>query len=291
LGKTMIARRIPSVLPPMAPDEMLDATKVYSAVGLVDGLVTERPFRAPHHTVSASALVGGGSSPRPGEISLAHHGVLFLDELPEFSRGALEALRQPLEDREVVVSRVAGSVRLPASMMLVASCNPCPCGWLGSGLRECVCGPSAIERYRGRMSGPLLDRIDLQVRVRPVELAELRSDEPGEPSAPIRERVVAARARQAARLARFGVRTNAEMSPTALRATCALTADAEAALARLHKVRRGMTARTVDRLIKVGRTVADLAGRDAIDAGCILEAAAYRALDQEPLEDVRFMPV
>jgi magnesium chelatase family protein len=290
IGKTMIARRIPSVLPPMEPDEMLDATKVYSAVGLVDGLVTERPFRAPHHTVSASALVGGGSSPRPGEISLAHHGVLFLDELPEFSRGALEALRQPLEDREEVVSRVADSVRLPASMMLVASCNPCPCGWLGSGLRECVCGPSAIERYRGRMSGPLLDRIDLQVRVRPVELAELRSDEPGEPSAPIRERVVAARARQAARLARFGVRTNAEMSPTALRATCALTADAEAALARLHKVRRGMTARTVDRLIKVGRTVADLAGRDAIDAGCILEAAAYRALDQEPLEDVRFGP-
>jgi magnesium chelatase family protein len=287
IGKTMIARRIPSVLPPMDLDEMLDTTRVYSAVGLVDGLVTERPFRAPHHTVSAAALVGGGPSPRPGEISLAHHGVLFLDELPEFSRGALEALRQPLEDREVVVSRVAGSVRLPASMMLVASCNPCPCGWLASGLRECVCSPGAIERYRGRMSGPLLDRIDLQVRVRSVELAELRSGEPGEASAPIRDRVVEARARQAARLARFGVRTNAEMSPRALRATCGLTADAEAALARLHQVRRGMTARTVDRLIKVGRTVADLAGKDRVDAGCIHEAAAYRALEHEPSEDLR----
>jgi magnesium chelatase family protein len=214
--------------------------------------------------------------------------VLFLDELPEFSRGALEALRQPLEDREVVVSRVAGSVRLPASIMLVASCNPCPCGWLASQLRECVCSPTAIERYRGRMSGPLLDRIDLQVRVRSVELAELRGGEPGEASAPIRERVVAARARQAARLARFGVRTNAEMSPTALRATCALTADAEAALARLHQARRGMTARSVDRLIKVGRTIADLAGKDAVDARCLHEAAAYRALEHEPSEDPRF---
>jgi magnesium chelatase family protein len=288
IGKTMIARRIPSLLPPMEPDEMLDTTKVYSAIGLVDGLVTERPFRAPHHTVSAAALVGGGPTPRPGEISLAHHGVLFLDELPEFSRGALEALRQPLEDREVVVSRVAGSVRLPASIMLVASCNPCPCGWLASQLRECVCSPTAIERYRGRMSGPLLDRIDLQVRVRSVELAELRGGEPGEASAPIRDRVVAARARQAARLARFGVRTNAEMSPTALRATCALTADAEAALARLHQARRGMTARSVDRLIKVGRTIADLAGKEAVDARCLHEAAAYRALEHEPSQDPRF---
>ena len=288
IGKTMLARRIPTVLPSMTLDEALETTKVYSALGLVDGLLTERPFRAPHHTVSVPALVGGGPTPRPGEISLAHNGVLFLDELPEFGRTAIEALRQPLEDRHLVVARAAGVIRLPASFLLVAASNPCPCGWLGSRLRECTCSPGAIERYRGRMSGPLLDRIDLQVHVRAVELAELRGAAPGESSETIRDRVVAARERQQRRLARYRLRCNAELTPAAMRATCVLSAEAEAVLARLHQARRGMTARTVDRLIKVARTIADLVGKDAVDADCVREAASYRALSQEPLDDPRF---
>src|SRR5262249_12986554 len=161
-------------------------TKIYSALGLASGLVEHRPFRAPHHTISSAALLGGGTTPRPGEISLAHHGVLFLDELPEFTRGAVEGLRQPLEERSVTIDRVHGALRLPASFLLVAAANPCPCGWHGSGQRECICSPSAIERYRLRLSGPLLDRIDLQVYVRPVPLRELRASEPGETSAAIR---------------------------------------------------------------------------------------------------------
>jgi len=215
----MIARRVPTILPPLGRDEALETTKVYSSLGLVDGLVTERPFRAPHHTVSAAALVGGGTTPRPGEISLAHNGVLFLDELPEFGRAAIEAMRQPLEDRQVLICRVGGTLRLPASFLLVAASNPCPCGWLGSRLRECTCAPRAIERYRARMSGPLLDRIDLQVTVRAVELVDLRGSAPAEASVPIRDRVTEARTRQARRLARFGLRTNAEMTPAAMRAT------------------------------------------------------------------------
>ncbi len=195
IGKTMLARRIPTVLPSMTHDEALETTKVYSALGLVEGLVTERPFRAPHHTVSTAALIGGGAVPRPGEISLAHNGVLFLDEAPEFPRAAIESLRQPLEDRRVHIGRVAGSIQLPASFMLVAAANPCPCGWLGSGLRECTCSAVAIERYRARMSGPIIDRIDLQVGVRSVALDELRADTPAEASAAVRARVEAARAR------------------------------------------------------------------------------------------------
>ncbi len=287
IGKSMLARRIPTILPPMPHDEALAVTKVYSALGLADGLVRERPFRAPHHTISTAALLGGGSIPRPGEISLAHHGVLFLDELPEFQRTALEALRQPLEDREIVVGRAHGTVRLPASFLLVASANPCPCGWAGSRVRECTCSGGAVERYRGRLSGPLLDRIDLHVTVRPVSVADMRRLEPGEPSAAVRARVMAARDRQAARLARFGVRTNAEMSPSATRATCVLTAAAEGFLTDLARVRRAMSARSIDRIIKVSRTIADLAGDDGIDKVHLAEAAGYRCLDQEPLLDAR----
>jgi magnesium chelatase family protein len=278
-GKTMLARRIPTVLPEMTRGEALETTKVYSALGLADGLIETRPFRAPHHTISTAALIGGGSSPRPGEISLAHNGVLFLDELPEFARGAVEGLRQPLEERWVAIERVAGALRLPASFLLVAAANPCPCGWLGSGVRECTCGPAAIERYQQRLSGPLLDRIDLQVFVQPVALGELRRAEPGEASTAIRERVVAARERQLARLRPWELRCNAEMPSAVLRATCKLDAAGERALAELVARRPTFTARSVDRLIKVARTIADLQGQDELDAGCLIEAAGFREVD------------
>ncbi|HET7501900.1 MAG TPA: YifB family Mg chelatase-like AAA ATPase [Kofleriaceae bacterium] len=278
-GKTMLARRIPTLLPEMTRDEALETTKIYSALGLADGLIDTRPFRAPHHTISTAALIGGGSSPRPGEISLAHNGVLFLDELPEFARGAVEALRQPLEERTVTIDRIHGALRLPASFLLVAAANPCPCGWLDSGVRECTCGPGALERYRLRLSGPLLDRIDLQVFVRPVALADLRRHEPGESSAQIRTRVVAARDRQLVRLRPWNLRCNAEMPSAVLRATCRLDGQGERTLADLVERRRSVTARSIDRLIKVARTVADLMSQDDIDAGCLLEAAAFRDVD------------
>ena len=278
-GKTMLARRIPTVLPAMTRDEALETTKVYSAVGLGDGgLVDHRPFRAPHHTISSAALLGGGSQPRPGEISLAHNGVLFLDELPEFARGTIEALRQPLEERTVTIGRVNGTIKLPSSFLLVAASNPCPCGWLDSGVRECKCSQGAIDRYSARLSGPLLDRIDLQVYVAPLPLAELRSFEPAESSTAIRHRVVAARDRQRARLARWGMRCNAEMTSAVLRATCGLDATSERELAQLVEQRRSLSARSIDRMIKVARTVADLDGQDEIDAGCLREASAYRAV-------------
>ncbi len=280
-GKTMLARRIPTVLPPMTRDEALETTKVYSALGLADGLIEERPFRAPHHTVSTAALLGGGSTPRPGEISLAHNGVLFLDELPEFVRPAIESLRQPLEERMVTIGRIQGTLKLPASFLLVAAANPCPCGWLRSGVRECVCTGAMVDRYQLRLSGPLLDRIDLHVHVLPVALAELRKTATAESSAAIRERVMAARARQQARLAGFGVRCNAEMTSSILRATCKLDADGEKQLVELVEGSYGMSARGIDRLIKVARTIADLAGEDAITAGDLVEAASFR--DSNPV--------
>ena len=278
-GKTMLARRIPTVLPPMTRDEALETTKVYSAIGLADGLIDERPFRAPHHTVSTAALLGGGSIPRPGEISLAHNGVLFLDELPEFQRTAIESLRQPLEERVVTIGRVHGTLRLPASFLLVAAANPCPCGWLHSGVRECTCTSSMVERYQMRMSGPLLDRIDLQVQVKPVPLEELRGASAGESSAAIRERVIAARERQQARLAPFGCGCNAEMTSAVMRATCRLDAQGERELARLVDGKRGISARGIDRLIKVARTVADLTGEDVISADDLTHAATFRDVD------------
>ncbi len=278
-GKTMLARRIPTVLPEMTRAEALETTKIYSALGLANGLIDTRPFRAPHHTISPAALIGGGSTPRPGEISLAHNGVLFLDELPEFARASVEGLRQPLEERTVTIDRIHGALRLPASFLLVAAANPCPCGWHGSRARECTCSPTAIERYRLRLSGPLLDRIDLHVYVQPVPLHELRAIEPGEPSAAIRARVVAARDRQLARLRPWNLRCNAEMPSAVQRATCKLDSLGERTLADLVEKRRSFTARSIDRLIKVARTIADLLGQDDIDAGCLLEAAAYRDVD------------
>jgi magnesium chelatase family protein len=277
-GKTMLARRIPSILPEMTHDEVLETTKVFSAVGLAEGgLIEERPFRTPHHTISTAGLLGGGALPRPGEISLAHNGVLFLDELPEFSRNAIESLRQPLEDRVITIGRVSGTVHLPASFLLAASANPCPCGWLDSGLRECTCSIATVDRYRSRLSGPLLDRIDLQIFVRPISITDLRSNTSHESSAQVRERVSAARARQRARLAPWGVRSNAEMSTKALRATCKLDSRSEAALASLCKANRSLTARSVDRILRVSRTIADLTDLPEIDEGCLHEAATYRA--------------
>jgi magnesium chelatase family protein len=275
-GKTMLARRIPTVLPAMSRAEALATTKVYSALGLADGLVEDRPFRAPHHTISTAALIGGGTLPRPGEVSLAHNGVLFLDEVPEFSRPAIEALRQPLEERSIVISRINGTIRLPASFLLVAAANPCPCGWLGSGTRECTCGAGSIDRYRAKLSGPLLDRIDLHVFVQPVPLAQLRRAEPAESSAAMRARVTAARDRQRARLVDHGVHCNAEMTSSTLRTTCKLDASGERVLAELVDRRRLVTARSIDRVIRVARTIADLVGQDDVDADCLIEASAYR---------------
>jgi magnesium chelatase family protein len=283
-GKTMLARRIPNLIPDMTRHEALETTQIYSAVGLTDGLhnglIETRPFRSPHHTISAAALLGGGSLPRPGEISLAHNGVLFLDELPEFPRAAIEGLRQPLEDRAVTIDRIHGALRLPASFLLVAAANPCPCGWRGSGMRECVCAPGTLERYQLRMSGPLLDRIDLQVYVLPIPIEQLRTEAPGESSSEIRARVVAARDRQRVRLRRWNLRCNAEMSTSVMRATCKLDSLGEATLAELVRRDVTFTARSIDRLIKVARTIADLLGQDAIDAGCLREASSYR--DRDP---------
>jgi magnesium chelatase family protein len=278
-GKTMLARRIPSVLPAMTRGEALETTKIYSAVGLAHGLVEERPFRAPHHTVSGPALLGGGSPAHPGEISLAHNGVLFLDELPEFARGTLEALRQPLEDRAITIGRIHGTIHLPASFLLVAAANPCPCGWLWSGVKECVCSKVAIERYRARLSGPLLDRIDLQITVHPVPLSILRDDQPGEPSAAIRQRVMAARERQQARLAQWDLTCNAEMPSSVVRACCPLNAACEHELAALVEKHESLSARSIDRILKVARTIADLDGRVELVPTDLGEAAHCRALD------------
>ena len=276
-GKTMLARRIPTILPPLTRAEALETTKVYSALGLADGLMTERPFRAPHHTISTQALLGGGTNPRPGEISLAHNGVLFLDEMPEFARNAIESLRQPLEERAVTISRVNGSVRLPASFLLVAAANPCPCGWRYSGVRECTCTNGSLERYRMRMSGPLLDRIDLQVHVQPVPLATLRTPPEGQTSAEIRERVTVARERQQARLTPFGITCNAEMTSRVMRATCRLNDTAELRLAELVARDNTYTARSIDRLIKCARTLADLEGHESILADHLEEIAGFRS--------------
>jgi magnesium chelatase family protein len=292
IGKTMLARRVPTILPPFTRDEALETTQIYSAVGLTrGGLVAERPFRAPHHSISQAALLGGGSQPRPGEISLAHNGVLFLDEMPEFSRAALEGLRQPLEDREVTVGRVHSTITIPASFLLVGSANPCPCGWFGSQVRECKCSTLHSDRYQKRLSGPLLDRIDLRIFVDSVSYEELRGAVPAEPSSAIRDRVVEARARQLQRLARYGCRINAELSPRALRETCRLDSAAERVLSRLHQVRTGMSARASTRLVKVARTIADLAGKDIIDRDCLLEAATYRPPEKnEPPRESRGGP-
>lgn len=273
-GKTMLARRLPGILPPLTGEESIEVTKVMSAAGISPpdgGLVRRRPFRAPHHTISTSGLAGGGSNPRPGEVSLAHHGVLFLDEFPEFSRATLEVLRQPLEDGQVTISRVAATLTYPARVTLVCSMNPCPCGYAGDRRRACRCSAGQIERYRGKISGPLLDRIDLFVDVPRLTREELRGNELAEPSEEVRARVATAREKQTERQ---GV-ANAALAGRRLRETCALGPDADALLSRAID-RMGLSGRAHDRVLRVARTVADLAGEAGIAVEHLAEALNYR---------------
>lgn len=276
-GKTMLARRMPGVLPPLAFDEALEATAIHSVAGLLppgEGLLADRPFRAPHHTISDVALVGGGSQPRPGEVSLAHHGVLFLDEMPEFERRVLDSMRQPLEEGRITVSRAARSVVFPARFMLVAAMNPCPCGYLGDNRRACRCTPEQVARYRSRISGPLRDRIDLIVEVDAVPISALSGGPPGEPSASVRSRVLAARERQWVR--QKGV--NARLSTRAMQRHCQLGPAERQLLERSAETLR-LSARSFHRVLRVGRTVADLAAAQAIGVDHLSEALQYRFVE------------
>lgn len=277
-GKSMLARRLPSILPDMTRREALEATEVWSVAGMTDPkhpLLSRRPFRSPHHTVSAVALAGGGAMPRPGEISLAHNGVLFLDELPEFSRDALEALRQPIEDGEVTITRAAGSVHLPSRFMLVCAMNPCRCGWRGHPSGRCTCTDAAVEKYVSRISGPLLDRMDLHVEVPSVDFDALRRRQSPEPSSAVKARVDAARARQTERYAGTEVDCNARMVPAMVGTYCRLD-DAGERLLRSAFDRMGLTARSHDRILRVARTIADLEGAADIAPEHLAEAVQYR---------------
>ena len=280
-GKTMLAKRLATILPPLTLEESLEATRVHSILGLMDGrsLIATRPFRAPHHTISDAGLIGGGTMPRPGEVSLAHHGVLFLDELPEFRKNVLEVLRQPLEERRITISRVAGSVTFPADIMLVAAMNPCQCGFLGDSAHECACPPQAVQRYRARVSGPLLDRIDIQIEVPAVQFRALAERDSGETSAQIRGRVVAARARQLERFRGRTVFANAQMSSRDLRVYCQLERGGEQLLEQAMQ-KLGLSARAYARILKVARTLADLAAQERIAAAHVAEAVQYRSLDR-----------
>lgn len=283
-GKSMLAKRLPTILPPMSIEESLETTKIHSVVGKVDtkdGLVTNRPFRKPHHTISDVALVGGGGYPQPGEISLAHNGVLFLDELPEYKRSVLEVMRQPIEDRHVTISRAKFTVEYPAGFMLVAAMNPCPCGYYNHPEKECVCAPGVVQNYLNKISGPLLDRIDLHVEVTPVSFEELAHDEPAEKSKDIRERVVKARLIQEDRYkSNKETHCNAQMSSKELRTYCKIDAAGNAILKQAMD-NLGLSARAYDRILKVARTIADLDDSDCISTAHIAEAIQFRSLDRE----------
>lgn len=283
-GKTMLARRLPSILPPLSLYESLETTKIHSVAGKLaaaDALVTIRPFRSPHHTISDVALVGGGSNPAPGEISLAHNGVLFLDELPEFKRSALEVMRQPLEERRVTISRAKFTVDYPSSFMLVASMNPCPCGYYNHPEKECICPPGMVQKYLSKISGPLLDRIDLHVEVTPVNFSELSSDRPAEKSELIRDRVIKAREIQVERFGnRQDLHANAQMSPQMVRDLCKINPAGQTLLKKAME-KLGLSARAYDRILKVSRTIADLAGSEEIKLEHLAEAIHFRSLDRE----------
>ena len=280
-GKSMLAKRLPSILPTMTAREALEATEIHSILGLTDRdhpLLTRRPFRSPHHTISSMGLSGGGAVPRPGEISLAHNGVLFLDELPEFQKDALEVLRQPLEDGKVQISRVAGTMVYPSRFMLVCAMNPCKCGWYGHPSGRCTCTQKSVDQYLSRLSGPLLDRIDLQVEVPALDFDQLSHRQNGEPSAVIRERVNAARAIQTKRFGPDGADCNAHMDQREMGICCTLD-EAGTAMMRKAYDRMGLTARSYDRILRVARTIADLEGSERIQTPHLAEAIAYRTTD------------
>lgn len=282
-GKSMMAKRIPSIMPEMTFDEALEATMIHSIAGkLPDGtaLLSSRPFRSPHHTISPAGLSGGGSSPKPGEISLAHNGVLFLDELPEFTRPAMEILRQPLEDGHVTISRVGGNATFPCRFMLVAAMNPCPCGYHGHPTRPCTCSPRAVERYQARISGPLLERIDLHVQVLPVEFQHLSKKNSGESSAQIRQRVNAARQLQIDRYSELGYSCNADIPSSQLDEICRATHEAYSMLETAFDC-FGFSARSYTRVLRIARTIADLEGSDIVQADHVAEAIQYRTLDRK----------
>jgi magnesium chelatase family protein len=283
-GKTMLAKRIPSIIPPLTLPEALETTKIHSVAGKIDGggsLIVGRPFRSPHHTISDIALVGGGSFPQPGEISLAHNGVLFLDELPEFKRTVLEVMRQPLEDRKIVISRAKFTVEYPASFMLVASMNPCPCGFFNHPEKDCVCTPGVVQKYLNRISGPLLDRIDIHIEVVPVPFEKLSESRSSETSAMIRERVVKARKAQEKRFEELpGMHSNAQMSSRLIRKYCVLDQTGHQLLKNAME-RLGLSARAYDRILKVSRTIADLEGSENILPPHLAEAIQYRSLDRD----------
>ncbi len=280
-GKTMLAKRLPTILPAMTFEEAIETTKVHSVMGLLDGraLIATRPFRSPHHTISDAGLIGGGTIPRPGEVSLAHNGVLFLDELPEFRKNVLEVLRQPLEDSKITISRVMGSLTFPASVMLVAAMNPCPCGFYTDPQHECTCAPAAIQRYRSRISGPLLDRIDIHIEVPAVKYKDLTERSTGEPSDAIRARVNAARALQLERFKGLTIYCNAQMGAREQRRYCEVEPSAEKLL-EVAINRLGLSARAYTRILKVARTVADLDRSPTIQASHVSEAIQYRSLDR-----------
>jgi len=283
-GKTMLAKRMPTILPSLTFEEALETTKIHSVAGVLDsnaGLVGTRPFRSPHHTISDAGLIGGGAVPRPGEVSLAHNGVLFLDELPEFPRNVLEVMRQPLEDGTVSIARAAMSLTFPARFMLAAAMNPCPCGYFNDKSRECQCTPPMIQRYVSKISGPLLDRIDIHIDVPAVNYKELRSTTLAESSGEIRTRVMRARQFQLQRFRAAGekIYSNAQMGSRQIRLFCELSADCERLLERAM-TQQGLSARAHDRILKVARTVADLEGTPKIGTNHIAEAIQYRTLDR-----------
>lgn len=281
-GKTMLAKRIPTILPPLTFDEAIQTTKIHSVAGVLEpglGLTGTRPYRSPHHTISDAGLIGGGAVPRPGEVSLAHNGVLFLDELPEFQRNVLEVLRQPLEDGYVTIARAAMSLTFPARFMLAAAMNPCPCGFFNDPSRECTCTPPQIQRYVSKISGPLLDRIDIHIDMPAVKYRELREDSGGETSEDIRARVVRARQRQLERYEGEKIFSNAQLSPRQIRRYCAISAECERML-ESAMTRLGLSARAHDRILKVARTIADLDAAESIGVPHISEAIQYRSLDR-----------
>lgn len=281
-GKTMLAKRLPTVLPNLTFEEAIQTTKIYSVMGLLStdsAIIATRPFRSPHHTISDAGLIGGGTVPRPGEVSMAHHGVLFLDELPEFNRHVLEVLRQPIEEGKVTISRALSSITYPADFMLVAAMNPCPCGYLGDPAHQCSCTPLQVRRYRSKVSGPLLDRIDIQVEVPTVRWRDLANESPGEPSREIAIRVKQARDIQEARFARSKIFSNAQMSSRLVRKYCQPDIEGQR-LMEMAVEKLGMSARGFTRSLKVARTIADLEGSETIHKSHISEAIQYRSLDR-----------